>query len=307
MKNKNKTVWLSALALIALILCPVIVWGQSLPANPGLYKLESGQYIPIAGIAANDIPAAFTRVNLNGAANDGIYILVINQDITLSAQQSLTRGANRQLTIIGVGAERTITAVPAGFFRTSISSSKVNITLTLGENITIRGATDRSAQHLILVQSIANSTASVIMKEGSKITGFNGSNNTHYPVNIAGSGASFTMDGGEISGNTHTVTGLIAACAGVFVAGNGTFTMNGGTITRNAVNDVNTQANSSNGPGVYVNAAGGSGGAFIMNGGSITGNTRNGAAMDVYVVNNAQTSFTRNGGDIGVLDNRKTP
>ena len=66
-------------------------------------------------------------------------------------------------------------------------------------------------------------------------------------------GGAFTMNGGEISGNTAGGAG-----GGVLVLNSGTFTMNGGSISDNKANA---------GGGVYLE----NGGKFIMNGGTIGG------------------------------------
>ncbi|MCM1168228.1 MAG: autotransporter adhesin family protein, partial [Lachnospiraceae bacterium] len=90
-----------------------------------------------------------------------------------------------------------------------------------------------------------------------------------------GSGATFTLNGGNISGNLTRLGG------GVFVDSGGTFIMNGGSISNNTSTE--------DGGGVRVN----SGAIFTMNGGSISGNTaRRGGGVD----NNG--TITMNGGTI---------
>jgi parallel beta-helix repeat protein/predicted outer membrane repeat protein len=71
------------------------------------------------------------------------------------------------------------------------------------------------------------------------------------------SSGTFTMSGGEISGNTASYYG-----GGVYVSG--TFTMSGGEISGNT-------ASSTSGGGVYVY------GTFTMSGGEISGNTASGS------------------------------
>jgi hypothetical protein len=85
------------------------------------------------------------------------------------------------------------------------------------------------------------------MSGGAKISG-----NTGGGVDV--SSGSFTMSGGEISGNTGGLGG------GVYVS-SGSFTMSGGEISGNT--------DSSSGGGVYVSG----GGSFTMSGGEISGNT----------------------------------
>lgn len=91
---------------------------------------------------------------------------------------------------------------------------------------------------------------------------------------LLGNGSTFTMNGGEISGNTANGGG------GVAIIGS-TMVMNGGTISNNST--YKTSGQGSYGAGVYVadyaNASGGDTlftaqpASFEMNGGKITGNT----------------------------------
>ena len=91
---------------------------------------------------------------------------------------------------------------------------------------------------------------------------------------LLGNGSTFTMNGGEISGNTANGGG------GVAIIGS-TMVMNGGTISNNST--YKTSGQGSYGAGVYVadyaNASGGNilfkpkPASFEMNGGKITGNT----------------------------------
>jgi len=251
--------------------------------KPGLYAKAwpiTAADTPIAGIPANDIAAAVTRFNLTGTANDGEYTLLINQDVTLPAQQNLQR-ANRQLTIIGLDEVRTITGTTEGAFRFNTS----NILLTLGENITIKGVAESTASLISVALG-----SSLTMKAGSKITGFSNSGTTlNWPVSVSSTGT-FTMDGGEISGNTVSVsvssapTGGVAATAGVFVGASiGNFIMNGGKITGNTLIGGSNNAGGSGG-GVYVaSSSAAESTTFTMNGGEITGNTRNGDPSDVAI------------------------
>ena len=91
-------------------------------------------------------------------------------------------------------------------------------------------------------------------------------------------GGTFTMTGGEISGNTATSNG-----GGVNIGNGGKFTMSGGEITGNTA--------TSNGGGVNI----GNGGKFTMSGGAISGNTAGYAGGGVYV---SGGTFTMNGGEI---------
>ena len=148
------------------------------------------------------------------------------------------------------------------------------------------------------------SRGSLIMKEGSKITGYSTTTVDRYPVAIFDSG-SFTMDGGEISGNTvNRGTSNNSASAGVWIA-RGTFTMNGGTITGNTLtNGTSTSAWGAGGVSLGTGAYSNDPAKFVMNGGTITGNFRNDADYDVHIPNNNVCVFEYTGGTIGALLNK---
>jgi hypothetical protein len=106
----------------------------------------------------------------------------------------------------------------------------------------------------------------------------NGNGNARGGVDVV-SGGSFTMSGGEISGNT--------AGSGGGVYSSGSFTMSGGKISGNTATATST---SYGGGGVY------SFGSFTMSGGEISGNTSSSSGGGVYV--DPSGSFTMTGGEI---------
>jgi len=112
--------------------------------------------------------------------------------------------------------------------------------------------------------------------------------NDNSVVHITGSGSSFTMNSGKISGNiydySYTADGYPAIFmgGGVYVGDGGTFTMNGGEVSDNTTGS---------GGGVCV-----LGGTFIMNGGKVSGNTAN-SGGGVYAIGGKST-FTMTGGEV---------
>ena len=121
---------------------------------------------------------------------------------------------------------------------------------------------------------LANNGVNITMEDGAIIR-----NNTNRNYELGGgiliaNGSTFTMNGGEISGNTANGGG------GVAIIGS-TMVMNDGTISNNST--YRTSGQGSYGAGVYVaDYANSSGGdtvftakpaSFEMNGGKITGNT----------------------------------
>ena len=107
--------------------------------------------------------------------------------------------------------------------------------------------------------------------------------------------ASFTMNGGEISGNAANGLGggvLVFATPG---SAGSTFTMSGGTIGGDTPKEANT---ATNGGGVNIDGAG----TFTMNGGKIMGNVATGSGGGIDF--NGISPFTMNGGEIS--DNQAT-
>jgi len=205
----------------------VIAAGSTGPAQPqpGLYAKAppiTAADTPIASVKANDLTASLTYIN--GQAK-GDFTLLIDQDINAS---TTSRSISNNLTIIGIGAERTISHVSTGSGSASVMiyfSDTASPTLTIGNNISIKGTTATTTSHLISV----NKGGTIIIEEGSKIYGHNGGT----PIYVSGAGASFIMNGGEISGNTRT--SMTSNTAAVFIGGSTSFTMTGGKIIGNTV------------------------------------------------------------------------
>jgi len=184
---------------------------------------------PIGAVTANDLDAAVVHINVT----PGEYTLLIDDNINAGAQT--LNVANVKLTIIGIGGERTIQytgADNARFF--DINNS---VSLTLGNNITLRGRENGSSVGFMRVLN-----GNLIMLVGSKITGDNTSSVNGGIVTISGVNSSFTMQGGEITGN-HNRDGSSASSGGVRVGSSATFTITGGSITGNTRKDApNTEA-----------------------------------------------------------------
>jgi hypothetical protein len=158
--------------------------------------------------------------------------------------------------------EKTISLSGAGSLFTVASGA----TLTLGNNVTLQGRSGNT-DSLVVVKS----GGSLAMTSGSKITGNTVSSSGGGGV-FVNNGGTFTMSGGEISGNTA------ASGGGVIVSSSGTFTMSGGEISGNTA--------ASYGGGVYV-----SGGTFTMSDGEISGNTAS-CGGGVYVYSGTFTKET---------------
>ena len=136
-----------------------------------------------------------------------------------------TLNANVKLTLTGAGAERNIQYNGAGTDLFLLNANGAS--LTLGRNITLRGASAAGSRRVIGVFN----GGSLTMLDGSKITGHTASS-FFYTVTVGGATSVFTMKGGEISGNHHTGSESDAT-GGVYVQEHATFVMSGGKISGN--------------------------------------------------------------------------
>ena len=164
-----------------------------------------------------------------------------------------------------------------------------NVTLDLNGHTIDYSAAVMDTLHGVGGPAITVDGGSLTLKDSStdaagKITGgkcLTGSVNCGGGV-LVNSG-SFTMESGEISGNSAINGG------GVFVGNNVTFTMKGGKISNNGNSNTGSL-----GGGVFVD-----GGKFLMEGGEISGNELGSGSLDwgggVYVANG---NFTMKGGKI---------
>ena len=181
------------------------------------------------------------------AVSGGSYTLEVKEDESI-APHTLSYGNRNDITIIlkGIDVNRTVSLSSNGSMFTVGNGN----TLILDENITLQGNDDND-KPLVLVSR----GGTLVMNNGSTITG-NTSTTYGGGVYVEGNSSfpgSFTMNGGEISGNTARYGG------GVYVSDSGTFTMSSGKISGNN--------STSPGGGVYVR------GTFIMESGEISGNT----------------------------------
>jgi hypothetical protein len=185
-----------------------------------------------------------------------------------AAVSAITNGGNDKNYIIHATANFTITGHTTNTFG-NVSGVKISLrgednilTLSGNGNILRIG----SNQNIILRDMI--------------LRGHNSNDNSLVYV---ANGGTFTMQSGQISGNTSSSSSSIGGGGGVYVGNNGAFTMNGGTISSNS-----TMAGGG-GVGVYR-------GTFTMNGGTITGNTSPYEGGGGVRLNNG--AFTMNGGII---------
>jgi hypothetical protein len=200
------------------------------------------------------------------------FTITVGADMSL-APQDLTSAGYKGKTIVlkGDTPARAVSLASKG----SLFTVGEDVTLEL-EDIVLQG---QSSNNKSLVE--VNSDGTLMMNSGSKISG--NKTSSHVGGGVYVDGGTFTMNSGEISGNTSSYGG------GVFVDG-GTFTMNGGEISGNT---------SFHGGGVLVNNS-----TFTMSGGEISGNTSVSIGGGVYVYNSG--TFTKQSGGIIYGSNANT-
>ena len=210
----------------------------------------------------SSLATQLARLSLT-AQSGGNYTVEINGNEYIAPVQARLPYGRTDLTITLVGSARSEVRLSANGSLFTVDSG---VTLVLCENVTLVGRStggngneDNTAS---LVQ--VNSGGILEMNAGSRITGNTTGGWSSGGVNVFG--GTFTMRGGEITGNTAN-SGWSGSGGGVNVFG-GTFIMYGGEITDNTVN-VDW---GSSGGGVHVSGSS----TFIMYGGEITGNTANG-------------------------------
>jgi hypothetical protein len=178
----------------------------------------------------NLIGSALTYIKTN-AVDSTVYTILLGEDISTDAIFELNAAAvknaqNIGIVLEGLDEERTIakTGGTSYFFQVNAP----NVTLTLGNNITLKGSA-ASGGNSCGVNAVSG--GKLIMLDGSKITGNTNSNtsNSHGAGVTVGSNGTFEMRGGEISGNTRT--GGNMGAGGVYNAG--TFMMSDGIIRGN--------------------------------------------------------------------------
>jgi hypothetical protein len=178
-----------------------------------------------AMIASNVISVLSLNDRVAAAASTATIRLYADETISVCVAIG-----SKNITLVGDGAVRTVkrqTPYTANMFSVGANGS-----LTLDANVTVDGS--GVAANGTLVDLGANN-CTLTMKAGSKLTG----NRRDTPVTAAGgavtisagTGCTFIMDGGEISGNhAHQAGGGVSV-----ITPTGTFIMNGGVIKNNTI------------------------------------------------------------------------
>jgi hypothetical protein len=255
--------------------------GAASPATTGkptagaLYK--GPNFGSATKIGVYNLAGAISYISANAQTGDN-YFIVLGADETLAPTTLNYPGKTVGITLMTDGVERTV-QFPEQWTNSTFITINSGVTLTLENNVTLKGNADRTGS-LIRIN-----TSGALIMNGGEISG-NTASSSGGGVQV--SGGIFTMNSGEITRNTDNTSA-------VYVSSSGIFTMNGGSISNNNcggvyVNDgtftmYNGTISGNIGPygggGVHVDGA-----TFVMRGGIISGNIasgNNGYGGGVYV------------------------
>jgi hypothetical protein len=166
----------------------------------------------------------------NNAVEGGAYTITLKNHETIAPKTLFYSGKTVSITLEGGSTEWTVSLSSTG----SLFTVESGVTLTLGANLTLEGRNDNT-DSLVRV----NNGGMLAMHTGSKLR----SNTSSYGGGVYVDGT-FTMEGGEISGNTASSSFFSSSYGGgVYISSVGTFTMSGGEISGNTA---------SSGGGVYI-------------------------------------------------------
>jgi len=257
----------------------------------GTPLITAGLYDNILDVAHKignqNLTAALTYLSTNAETGHEYFIVLGASEIVAGSTLSYS-GKTVGITLMGIGAERTISLGANG----ALFTIGTGVTLTLDDNITLSGRSSNKC-------SLVSVSGTLIMKDGSKITGntfFYYSASSYGGGVFVNNGGTFNMEGGTISGNAASSTSSFSGGGGVYVSG-GSFTMKGGTISGNTASSTSPSSyHSGSGGGVYIY-----GGTFIMDDGTISGNTASssvGLSGGGGVFLESSGAFTMKGGTI---------
>jgi hypothetical protein len=256
---------------------------EGMTTATGEYTITTENFTP----ANAETSLAAVLGAISGLSGNKTYLLPAGNESM--AAKSISN-SNGPVTVTIDGGGRVVTLLGEG----SLITVGTNVTLVL-KNITLKGrGMDTLGKNNVALVTVDNG-GTLELGTGVLITdnrNYNSVSSVFYSrgggVYVTGDGT-FTMSGGEISGNKADADPLAASSysygGGVYVQ-NGTFTMSGGKISGNMAFD--------HGNGVYVQN-----GTFTMSGGEISGNTAS-LYSDTYGggVYVGIGDFTMSGGEI---------
>jgi hypothetical protein len=229
----------SASKTISVVPSAVVRTAAGLYINDSTEPVDMSSYTtPSPETWDNLLGKAMAYIKAN-AVTGTVYTIVLDSDISGNRTINLDSVATNNvqtvaITLEGLSVERTISRLNDTGSTFVINAA--GVTLTLGNNITLRGRTSGVGVHTgnNLSDVVTVTQGKLVMLDGSKITGNTNTVSSNYQAAgvTVNSNATFEMRGGEISGNTRTAG--TRAAGGVF--NRGTFIMSDGIIRGNTVN-----------------------------------------------------------------------
>jgi uncharacterized repeat protein (TIGR02543 family) len=146
----------------------------------------------------------------NNAMEGGAYTITLRNNETISPKSLSYGGKTVCITLSGETTKRTVSLSTIG----SLFTVGSGVTLTLDTNITLQGRSD-NINSLVEV----NGGGTLVMNAGSKISG--NTTSSLYGGGVYVSNGTFTMSGGEISGNTASGGGGVCVLGGRFTKQSG--------------------------------------------------------------------------------------
>ena len=210
---------------------------QTVPPGlgPGLYEGEltaTSSPADLSSYSGNLIENALDYIATQSLSGTTSYIILLDEtSYTLAGKDTASTG---NANIATANAVITLTATGPADISLSSSGTLFYITggkLILGNRVTLKGASDNTTS-LVCVEG---SSTALVMKAGAKISGNSVSSSFGGGVYVYNNG-SFTMEGGEISGNSANAAdaGVAGYAGGGYGGGvyiyRGGFSKTGGTI-----------------------------------------------------------------------------
>jgi hypothetical protein len=238
------------------------------PVRPAMRAAPGALYSGNALQGEMDLLDALDWISLN-AQSGGNYTIALGRDEAITPTELSYGGKTLTITLKSAGGEHTVSFAGASPSY-SLFNVKSGVTLTLEDDVTLRGIQNGGPQSLVEING------GRFVMNGGVITG----NKTEVGGGVAVLSGTFTMNGGVISGNTVSSGSGgsfgTSSGGGVYVA-SGAFIMNGGVISGNTAPS-GISLFGSGGGGVYVAS-----GTFTMNGGTISENTTSGNGGGILI------------------------
>ncbi|MDR1306286.1 MAG: hypothetical protein LBK74_01760 [Treponema sp.] len=277
---------------VFLVLCAALLTaalaGCAEPAPEDIEDFGEKTKVSKAFTVSNTDEWAAAVKAIDGGGNDRNYVVNVTGPVDIPGLEGSTfsqphSGVN--ISLRGTGPDAALV----------LSGKGSLIALGEGEHLVLRDITLKGSEDNAAPLVYAGGGSTLTMKAGAEVSG-NG-NGADVESALGGgvhvaAGAVFTMQGGEISGNTSGSGGGVSVGGADDDGGGerGTFIMRGGTISGNEVFYGN-HGQFGEGGGVFVTA----GAVFTMEGGEISGNTSYEIGGGVCVW---ESDFTMEGGEI---------